>query len=78
MVETNLSANQTGPISCNKINSVFLLPATYKMKKRYLQKEGCDPGQITDRVLIVDHKRRTFVRLDSERYSDICQGNVRL
>lgn len=31
---------------------------TYKLKKRDLQAEGCDPGKVEDSLLLLDTKTR--------------------
>jgi len=52
--------------------------ATFKLKKRDLQREGFNPEKVADRVFIIDNKKKSYVPLTQEQYNNIVNGNIRL
>ncbi|CAL1285540.1 unnamed protein product [Larinioides sclopetarius] len=51
---------------------------TYKLKKVTYQKEGFNPGEISDPLFFLDAKQKTYSPLTKEMYSDIITGKIRL
>ncbi|GBM83682.1 hypothetical protein AVEN_84253-1 [Araneus ventricosus] len=50
---------------------------TYKLKKVTYQKEGLNPEKVHDALLFLDAKKKTYIPLNKELYSDIVTGNLR-
>jgi len=53
------------------------LTATFKLKKRDLQKEGFNPELVKDKLFMMDSKSRTYLPLTKEMYNNIVNGNTR-
>jgi hypothetical protein len=51
---------------------------TFKMKKTDLQKEGFDPGKVTDPVYVLDPGAGEYRELTKSMYDDIVAGKMRL
>jgi len=54
------------------------MTATFKLKKRDLQKEGFDPSQLPDPVLMVDVEAATYLPLQQHQYTNIVNGNIKV
>jgi len=54
------------------------MTATYKLKKRDLQKEGFNPSLLSDSVLMVDTKEKSYLPLSQEQYNNIINGNIKV
>jgi len=61
-----------------RLASSLDITGTYKLKKRELQSEGCDPSKISDPLFLLHPKTRTYVPLDSALYQDLEEGKIRL
>ncbi|XP_035205863.1 long-chain fatty acid transport protein 1-like [Stegodyphus dumicola] len=59
---------------CDKLEST----GTFKLKKVDLQKEGFDPSIVKDPLYYLNKKLNAYVKLDTEVYSDICSGRIRI
>ena len=55
----------------------ILLPATFKLKKRDLQRDGFNPETVKDKLYMMDNKAKTYVPLTQEMYNNIVNGNTR-
>jgi len=53
------------------------LTATFKLKKRDLQKEGFNPEKVKDKLFMLDSKAKTYLPLTQEQYNNIVNGNTR-
>jgi len=53
------------------------LTATFKLKKRDLQKEGFNPETVKDKMYMMDSKSKTYLPLTQEMYNNIVNGNTR-
>jgi len=53
------------------------LTATFKLKKRDLQREGFNPEKVTDQLFMMDSKNKTYSPLTQEQYNNIVNGNTR-
>ena len=51
---------------------------TFKLKKGDLQREGFDPGAVTDPLFVRDARKDRYVPLDRELFARIVAGEVRL
>ena len=51
--------------------------ATFKLKKRDLQREGFNPEKVTDQLFMMDSKNKTYSPLTQEQYNNIVNGNTR-
>ncbi|MCK1303341.1 MULTISPECIES: long-chain-acyl-CoA synthetase [unclassified Bradyrhizobium] len=51
---------------------------TFKQKKGELAREGFDPGAVSDPLFMLDPKTCAYVALDSELYTQINEGAIRL
>jgi len=53
------------------------LTATFKLKKRDLQRDGFNPETVKDKLYMMDNKAKTYVPLTQEMYNNIVNGNTR-
>merc|ERR1719334_2642144 len=53
------------------------LTATFKLKKRDLQREGFNPEVVSDDLFILDSKNKTYTPLTKEVFNNIANGNMR-
>jgi len=53
------------------------LTATFKLKKRDLQRDGFNPETIKDKLYMMDNKAQTYLPLTQEMYNNIVNGNTR-
>jgi fatty-acyl-CoA synthase len=61
-----------------RIRSDLEMTATFKYTKNTLTREGYNPGATDDVIYFNDRQRGSFVRLDTELYGRIRNGQVRL
>ena len=54
-----------------------IFSATFKLKKRDLQREGFNPEKVTDQLFMMDSKNKTYSPLTQEQYNNIVNGNTR-
>ena len=54
------------------------MTGTYKLKKRDLQLQGFNLADISDKIFFLDVKSSKYIPLDTELYSGICSGKVRI
>ena len=54
------------------------ISGTYKLKKKDLQAEGFNKGQVKDPLYFLDVKDSKYVSLTDELYGDIISGSYRL
>ena len=59
-----------------KLNLIFLLLGTYKLKKTKLQEEGIDISRVTDTIIFLNKTK--FLPLDKSVLEDIESGKIRL
>ncbi|MBP0110706.1 MULTISPECIES: long-chain-acyl-CoA synthetase [Bradyrhizobium] len=61
-----------------RISSEIDATETFKQKKGELAREGFDPGAISDPLFMLDPKSGAYVTLDSEGFTKIIEGVVRV
>lgn len=61
-----------------RIRSELEVTTTFKYTKNHLMREGYDPAAVDDTIYFNDRQRGAFVRLDTELYSHLRNGQVRL
>lgn len=59
---------------CTNIEST----GTHKLRKVNFQKEGYNPDQISDPLYFLDMKKKKYIPLTEEIYSDILNGRIRM
>ena len=81
------------PVFLRRVSSLDIT-GTYKLKKRELQSEGCDPNKISDPLFLLHPQTRypllsespyllffsfrKYVPLDSSLYQEVEEGKIRL
>lgn len=57
---------------------INIFSGTHKLAKSGLKKEGFDVTVVTDPIYVIDHKLKSYKRVDTEVYQDIISGKLRL
>jgi len=65
------------PVFLRRVSSLDIT-GTYKLKKRDLQSEGCDPSKVSDPLFLLHPQTRKYVPLDSSLYQEVEEGKIRL
>ena len=60
-----------------RLNQKIETTGTFKLPKVSLQKEGFNPGSISDPIFYLDINSRTYQKLDQTVYQDILSGKIR-
>merc|ERR1712180_441284 len=69
--------NYSKPLFIRIVDKIELT-ATFKLKKRELQRQGFDPELVHDPVYIIDHQSRNYVEMTSSTFSALNAGNLKL
>jgi len=75
-LETRLPA-YSRPIFIRIVDKIELT-ATFKLKKRELQRQGFDPELVQDPIYMIDHKARSYVLMTSTMFSALISGKMKM
>lgn len=64
------------PMFIRVVNEIELT-ATFKLKKKDLQRDGFDKNLVKDPLYIIDKKSRSYKELDDELFSEIMDGKMK-